>query len=199
MKIKLALLLGIATLLLTACKKEHNKKTGPDCDSTNTIFNQLFNLQLSIPNMHDSITIDSYTHLYTFKVSNNQVLCQIGYQAYPGMDTIPYTFELFDSTSNSLIYSGSHLLSSLSTTYVSIVPVNLIAGHQYTISRIQPNANGNPANLTGRLALIGFQLANQLSFPINSNGITILSSDFAGGISGSLSNYALPYIDLVFQ
>jgi len=198
MKIKFALLLCIATAL-TSCKKEQNKKTDPTCDSSNTIFNQLFNLQLSIPNMNDSITIDSYTHQYTFKVSTDEVLCKIGYQAYPGMDTIPYTFELFDSTTNSLIYSGNHLLSSLSTTYVSIVPINLIAGHKYTISRTQPIDNGNPANLTGRLALIGFQVANQLSFPINNNGITILSSDFVGGISGSLENCALPYIDLVFQ
>ena len=198
MKIKLALLLCIATLL-TACKKEHNKKPDPTCDSTNTKFNQLFNLQLSLPSMNDSITIDSYTHLYTFKVSNDEVLCKIGYQAYPGMDTLPYTFELFDSTTNSLVYSGNHLLSSLTTTYVPIVPVNLIAGHKYTISRIQPNDIGNPANLTGRLALIGFQVANQLSFPINNNGITILSTDFVGGISGSLENCALPYIDLVFQ
>ena len=198
MKIKLALLLCIATLL-TACKKEHNKKPDPTCDSTNTKFNQLFNLQLSLPLMNDSITIDSYTHQYTFKVSNDEVLCQIGYQAYPGMDTLPYTFELFDSTTNSLVYSGNHLLSSLTTTYVPIVPVNLIAGHKYTISRIQPNDIGNPANLTGRLALIGFQVANQLSFPINNNGITILSTDFVGGISGSHENCALPYIDLVFQ
>ena len=198
MKIKLALLLCIATLL-TACKKEHNKKPDPTCDSSNTKFNQLFNLQLSLPLMNDSITIDSYTHQYTFKVSNDEVLCQIGYQAYPGMDTLPYTFELFDSTTNSLVYSGNHLLSSLTTTYVPIVPVNLIAGHKYTISRIQPNDIGNPANLTGRLALIGFQVANQLSFPINNNGITILSTDFVGGISGSHENCALPYIDLVFQ
>ncbi len=198
MKIKLALLLCIASTL-TACKKEHNKKPDPTCDSTNTKFNQLFNLQLSLPLMNDSITIDSYTHQYTFKVSNDEVLCQIGYQAYPGMDTLPYTFELFDSTTNSLVYSGNHLLSSLTTTYVPIVPVNLIAGHKYTISRIQPNDIGNPANLTGRLALIGFQVANQLSFPINNNGITILSTDFVGGISGSHENCALPYIDLVFQ
>lgn len=198
MKIKLALLLCIASTL-TACKKEHNKKPDPTCDSSNTKFNQLFNLQLSLPLMNDSITIDSYTHQYTFKVSNDEVLCQIGYQAYPGMDTLPYTFELFDSTTNSLVYSGNHLLSSLTTTYVPIVPVNLIAGHKYTISRIQPNDIGNPANLTGRLALIGFQVANQLSFPINNNGITILSTDFVGGISGSHENCALPYIDLVFQ
>ncbi len=198
MKIKLALLLCIATLL-TACKKEHNKKPDPTCDSSNTKFNQLFNLQLSLPLMNDCITIDSHSHQYTFKVSNDEVLCKIGYQAYPGMDTLPYTFELFDSTTNSLVYSGNHLLSSLTTTYVPIVPVNLIAGHKYTISRIQPNDIGNPANLTGRLALIGFQVANQLSFPINNNGITILSTDFVGGISGSLENCALPYIDLVFQ
>ena len=198
MKIKLALLLCIASTL-TACKKEHNKKPDPTCDSSNTKFNQLFNLQLSLPLMNDSITIDSYTHQYTFKVSNDEVLCQIGYQAYPGMDTLPYTFELFDSTTNSLVYSGNHLLSSLTTTYVPIVPVNLIAGHKYTISRIQPNDIGNPANLTGRLALIGFQVANQLSFPINNNGITVLSTDFVGGISGSHENCALPYIDLVFQ
>jgi hypothetical protein len=198
MKIKFALLLCIAAVL-ASCKKDQNKKPDPTCDSSNTKFNQLFNLQLSLPSMNDSITIDSYTHQYSFKVSNDEVLCQIGYQAYPGMDTIPYTFELFDSTTNSLIYSGNHLLSSLSTTYVSIVPVNLIAGHKYTISRIQPIDNGNPANLTGRLALIGFQVVNQLSFPINNNGITILSSDFVGGISGSHENCALPYIDLVFQ
>ena len=198
MKIKLALLLCIATLL-TACKKEQNKKPDPTCDSSNTKFNQLFNLQLSLPLMNDCITIDSHSHQYTFKVSNDEVLCKIGYQAYPGMDTLPYTFELFDSTTNSLVYSGNHLLSSLFTTYVSIVPVNLFASHKYTISRIQPIDNGNPANLTGRLVFSGFQGLNPLSFPINNNGITILSTDFVGGISGSLENCALPYIDLVFQ
>ena len=93
MKIKFALLLCIAAAL-ASCKKDQNKKPDPTCDSSNTKFNQLFNLQLSLPSMNDSITIDSYTHQYSFKVSYDEVLCQIGYQAYQNMILLQYYYSL---------------------------------------------------------------------------------------------------------
>lgn len=190
---------GIVSLLffvalLAACKKDElNSRTA--CDSSNTLFKQLYTNVTNSQGAADEVFMDLITHEYTFNVTAAATICQVGYQSLPTFNTTPYLIEIFNNSTNQLVYTGSHLFSSTATEYVAITPTALTAGESYTIRRIQTQWNGNIGNTIGRLAYIQGVLLN---FPITEGNLNITGSSLYG-TGGPAVNFALPYIDLVFQ
>jgi len=186
------LLFIIIVLIFTGCNKDNkNISKITECDTSNTTFNQLYNTLVNTAPNQNRITMDLETHSYTFEVLTEQKICKIGYQSLSTFNTTPYLFEISDNTSSTLLYSGSHTFSSLTTSYVSIPPVQLIVGHSYTIKRIQKNWNGNIVNTIGRL------VEGNLIFPSTFGALKITGSSFYG-TGGPLDNEIIPYIDIVF-
>lgn len=199
MKFKfIKLLVCFIVPLLISCTDEDDESVVNNplqCDSSNTTFNQLYiNLVNTTPNF-DEVTIDLETHSYTFEVLSNKTICSIGYQSLPTFNTTPYLMEIYDNTTSTLLYSGSHTFSSTATSYVSITPIQVVVGHSYTIKRIQTNWGTNIGNTIGRR--VGNTNVN-LSFPITLGDLKITGSSFYG-TGGPTDNWALPYIDIVFQ
>lgn len=199
MKFKLInLLFCFIVPLIISCTDEDDDvilNTTLQCDSSNTTFNQLYtNLVNTAPNL-DETTMDLETHSYTFEVTSNKTICSIGYQSLPTFNTTPYLMEIYDNTSSTALYSGSHTFSSTATSYVSITPIQVVVGHSYTIKRIQTNWGGNITNTIGRLVR---NPGVDLSFPITLGDLKITGSSFYG-TGGPADNWALPYIDIVFQ
>lgn len=186
----------ILSFLLISCEKDEELKKLPlGCDSSNSVFNQLYTNLVSISPNQNSITLDLETHSYSFEVSSAKTICKIGYQSLPSFNQTPYLIEVYDSTSNTLLYNGNHLFSPNSTSYISITPIALTVGHSYTIRRIQTNWVGNIGNTIGRLV---HSSTPSISLPVTFGDLTITSSSFYG-TGGPNNNWAIPYIDIVFQ
>lgn len=184
--------------LLISCTDEDDESVVNNplqCDSSNTTFNQLYTNLVAISPNQDQTTMDLETHSYTFEVLSNKTICSIGYQSLPTFNTTPYVIEIYDNTSSSVLYSGSHTFSSAATSYVSITPIQVVVGHSYTIKRIQTNWGSDIANTIGRLVR---NPSVDLTFPITFGDLKITSSSFYG-TGGPADNWALPYIDIVFQ
>ncbi|WP_312399766.1 hypothetical protein [Chryseobacterium sp.] len=161
------------------------------CDSSNTTFNQLYNSLVTPTNPGTAQTLDLVTHSYTFSVTSNKVICKVGYQSAPAMSGTPYLIEIYDNTDAVTVYSDSHLFSSASTSYVTIIPTVIKSGHSYTIKRSQNNYAGNIVNTIGRL------ITNS-TFPVVHGDLKITGSSFYG-TGGPLNNGSIPYIDIVFE
>jgi hypothetical protein len=161
------------------------------CDSSNTEFNKIYNHVLSLPSNVDMVDGDTETHSYTFEITKPKNVCSIGYQSIPAMETVAYLIELYDNTSNTLIYSGDHEFSSSATSYVSVGSIPLIVGHSYTIKRIQTNWGSNIENAMGRLTLGEFWTEG---YPYTSGALKITGSYF-----GEEYGAVIPYIDIVFE
>lgn len=190
------LLFCIMLFSLVSCKKDAELKKLPvGCDSSNSVFNQLYTNLVSISPNQNSITMDTETHSFSFEVSSAKTICKIGYQSLLSFNQTPYLIEVYDSTSNTLLYSGNHIFSPTSTSYISITPIALIVGHSYTIRRIQTNWAGNIGNTIGRL--VHSSNAN-ITLPVTFGVLTITGSSFYGN-GGPQYNWAIPYIDIVFQ
>ena len=197
MKIKVNRFLFLVMFFsLLSCAKDDKLKKAPlGCDSSNTVFNQLYtNLTNTSPNQN-SITMDCETHSYTFEITSSKTICKIGYQSLASFNQTPYLIELYDSTSNTLLYSGNHTYSSTSTSYISVTPITLVVGHSYTIRRTQTNWVGNIGNTIGRVV---YSPTSSITFPVTSGVLKITGSSFYGA-GGPSYNWALPYIDIVFQ
>ncbi len=132
-------------------------------------------------------------HSYTFQVNSAQTLCKIRHQNLSPTNTNPYLIEVYDSTSNVLLYSGTHFFSVANMSYLPVNPITLTPSNSYTINRIQ-NMTSFASDLIGGLIL---NYNNQIPFPIVFDKLTITSSPFES--LGSPSNPGLPYIDLVFE
>ena len=172
----------------------------PPCPTANTLFQQLFTATATAnPTFTDQTSIDLLIHEYTFKANINETICSIGYQGNAVLyaNSLPYTIDIVDVATNTVIYTGNHLFNSTSTSYVSITPTNLIANQSYTIRRKIPAGGymGNISNTTGRL--LSFTAASG-AFPATFGALTIISSNFYGS-GGPIPNAAIPYIDIVFQ
>lgn len=195
MNFKNSIIICFLMLLLSACNKDKEDATArQQCDDSNTTFNQLYNNLANSPSNKDKITMDAETHSYTFEVLTDKTICKIGYQSVPELKYTPYLIEIYDNTSNSLVYSISSIFSSTSTSYVSIPSVSLVVGHSYTIKRTQKNWKGNIGNTIGRLV---YNTSWKLSFPIILDDLKITGSSFYGG-GGPMNDFGIPYIDIVF-
>jgi hypothetical protein len=195
MKIKAShfLLFALFFSLLSCEKDEPLNKLPVACNSSNSVFNQLYNNLVHISPNQNEVTMDSEIHSYSFEVSSSKTICKIGYQSLPTFYQTPYVIEIYDSTSNTLLYNGSHTFSYSFTSYVPITPITLIVGHSYTIRRIQTNWGGTIVNTIGRLV---HDPNGNITFPVTFGVLTITGSSF--GYSDTY-NWAIPYIDIVFQ
>jgi hypothetical protein len=189
--------IGIVLLIVltTSCNKDNENKNLTGCDSTNTVFNQLYNSVLNTPQDLEDITMDTELHSYTFEVSSPATICKIGYRSQPTFETIPYLIEIYNNTTSTIVYSGNHTFSSSNTEYVSITPVVLTVGNSYTIKRIQNNFTNDITIFLGRV--IEHNNGDQLNFPYTFGNLTITGSSF--GVDAGSDNYLLPYIDIVFE
>lgn len=189
----LCLLLALASIFM-ACKKEDDDGfvTTSKCVGGNADFNALY-LSLIESNHTDDVTADTEIHEYTFTLSEDKEVCEIGYQSQPEIESAPYTIEIIDSVNNTVLYSAQHLFSSKTTSFTQpSTALNLKAGTAYTLRRIQTDY-GTITNTIGRLAF-----KNQMDFPYSLGIITITSSRFDQN-GGPLLNWGIPYIDLRFK
>jgi hypothetical protein len=193
--IRLLVLPAASLIISTGCHKSDVSKPFNQCDTTNTTFNQLYaNLLTTTGNMDDTL-YDGRIHSYTFEVGTKEIICKIGYQNLGPGNTQPDLIEIYDSTTNSLLYSGSHFFDSTKISYISINPVALEVGHTYTISRTRNYVN-LLEELIGRLVR---NRSGHLSLPVTFGNLTIISSSFSQNNTGGLQNFAIPFIDLVFE
>tara|TARA_B100001059_G_scaffold117340_1_gene117608 strand:- start:295 stop:801 length:507 start_codon:yes stop_codon:yes gene_type:complete len=159
----------------------------------------------------DEVFFDTEVHEYSFVLSEDKEVCEIGYQSQPEIFSALYLMEIIDSTTGMIIYSGNHNFSSSETSFVTpsstinspfaaplASTIVIQSGVTYTLRRtiLLNNANGQFSNLIGRVAR-----RSEMSFPYTEGAMTITSTNFyqanpSGG--GSLLNYAVPYIDLIF-
>lgn len=162
------------------------------CDSTNTTFNKLYNTSVNTPNSTDKTSYDFKYHTYTFEVLKDNFICKIGYSA--ASHKKPYLIEIFDNTTNTTVYSGSHIFSVATTSYVDIPPVPIITGHSYTIIRFVEG-----------FGEVGRYVSSSLKFPIVYGDLKITKSSLYHRESDKRENTPadnfslIPYIDIVFQ
>jgi hypothetical protein len=152
------------------------------CDYSNTSFNHLYNNLVNSSSNQDETTMDLETHSLNFEVSENKIICGIGYKSLTFFDTTPYLIEIYDNTSNTLLYSDSPIFSYSSTSYISITPIDIEIDHSYAIKRIQLDRNGNIGNTIGRI------VHGNLNFPKTLGALTITGPSFYG-TGGPVDNY----------
>ena len=165
------------------------------CDITSSEFQTIF--QSMINSGHtDEVTYDTEIHEYTFTLSANREVCEIGYQSQPAISSTPYLIEILDNSNATTIYSNNHTFSSTTTSYVTpAVIVNLQSGVSYTVRRkILLNDAGNQfGNIIGRIAS-----NSPMSFPYANGVMAITGADFYQN-GGPLTNLGIPYIDLILR
>jgi len=174
------------------------------CDSANTEFMQLYNQIATNPLSDEQTTIDTEVHGYKFKVTSQKTICSVGYQSNHVDATMPYTIEITNDDSNTIVYSDSHVFSHTTMSYVSLSStVTLQPNVSYTIKRIQTDWSGNAFNVCGKVMYLSdgnFGYANFL--PLSSTDLTITSSVFYTGSpdpSWPTNNFVLPCLDIVFE
>jgi hypothetical protein len=192
-KLGLALALG---LTITSCSPPPPPPSPSlPCVTTGTDFQQLYSNITTLPGHSNVVTYDSEVHSYTFRLAASKTVCSIGYQSQPAIAATPYLIEIYNNTTSNLVYTGSHVFSSVSTSYVTIPGVTLNAGDSYTIRRIQTNWGTNIANTIGRLVRNN---SGNVAFPQVFGNMNITGSSFYQN-AGTQTNWAIPYIDIVFQ
>lgn len=166
------------------------------CNTTNTDFNQLYNQAVSLPGHVDTNTFDTEVHEYTFTFSQNKTICSVGYQSQPAVASVPYLIELKNNTTNTILYSASHVFSATNTSYVSITPTVIVAGQSYTIRRtlLLTNAGNLASNLIGRVVR---QNGALVTFPKTFGIMTITGARFFQN-GGPLIDTGIPYIDIAY-
>lgn len=181
---------------LASCSNGTSPIPVPPCNSTNTIFNQLYTNVVALPGHQNNTTFDTEIHEYTFTFSQTKTICSIGYQSQPAIAATPYLMEIIDNTSNTVIYSGNHVFSSANTSYVSITPTLIVANQSYTIRRtiLLSNAGNQFANIIGRVV---HQPGALVSFPQSFGIMTITGANFYQN-GGPLVNMGIPYIDFAY-
>ncbi|RZJ74225.1 MAG: hypothetical protein EOO45_09160 [Flavobacterium sp.] len=161
-----------------------------NCDTANTVFQQAYNAVKAEPGVVEEMTMDLFTHEYTFSISEGGSICSIGYMGEEA--DIPYTIQLVNA-SGTVLYEGIHTFSATEMEYVSIPFVDIVAGENYTIRRsIESYAVGSGIGtmLTGA--------ADQL--PTTTGIITIHESKFYGGGGTPDPDFGrIPKIDFVFK
>ncbi len=163
------------------------------CDESTSEFQSLF--QSMIASGHsDDVTFDTEIHEYTFVLSADKELCKIGYQSVDEIESTAYLMEIVDNSSNTTIYSDSHVFSSSNNSYVTpSTTIELKSGVSYSIKRIQTDWDPYISYTIGRLAR-----KETMAFPYSSGIMTITGADFYQN-GGPLTDMAVPYIDLIFR
>lgn len=183
----------LATLQSSAADCEANS-----CNSSTTIFKNAYQAIYNMPNVEQAFTMDTWTHEYTFSLSQTGTICSIGYKAEYQPTPILYLIEILDSENN-VLYSGNHSFSTTMMGYVSIPAVPVVAFEQYTIRRsIESYDVGmGVGTVLHRSQNTGAQTA---LLPTTQGSIIIHQSRFYGG-GGSLDPdlYSVPMIDFVFK
>ncbi|MBC7640938.1 MAG: hypothetical protein H7174_01155 [Flavobacterium sp.] len=169
--------------------------TSATCNTVGTDFQNLYAATVAQPGNSNVVTYDSEIHSYDFQVTAPKKICSLGYQSQPAIAGTPYLFEIFDNTTSTMVYSGSMVFSSLTTSFVSITPVVLTVGDRYTIRRIQTMWGTNIGNTIGRLVR---NSTGNVTFPQISGSLMITGSKLYQN-AGTQLNWAIPYIDIVFQ
>lgn len=192
---KLGTLVVVAITFASCTPTPAPAPTPAACVTTGTDFQNLYAATVLQPGNTNVVTYDSEIHSYDFMVSAPKTICSIGYQSQPAIAATPYVIEIFDNTTSTMVYSGSTVFSSAITSYVSIAPVSLTAGDRYTIRRIQTAWAGNIGNTIGRLVR---NATGSVTFPQTSGVLTITGSKLYQN-AGTQLNWAIPFIDIVFQ
>ena len=184
------------SLALMSCSDEDpilNEDDSGLCDESTSEFQSLFQTMIN-DGYEDKLFIDTEIHEYSFTLSADKEVCKIGYQSLPGIETTPYLIEIIDSSSNTTLYSDSHVFLSNNTSYViPSTTINLAAGIPYTIKRVQTDWGMYITNTIGRVAR-----QDSMKFPYTNGVITITNSNFFQN-GGPLLNVAIPYIDLILR
>lgn len=174
------------------------------CDSANTEFMQLYSQIANNLLGQEVITNDSEVHGYIFTVPEEKTICSVGYQSNHVDPTMPYTIEITNDITNTIVYSGNHIFSQTAMSYVALNSiVTLQPNIPYTIRRIQMDWSGDAFNVCGKLLYLSdgnHGLANFL--PLSSTDLTITSSVFYSGVpdpSWPTNNFVLPCLDIVFE
>lgn len=192
--IKPVLILMMVTLFFTACNKkdEMDSEVETTCDNSTSEFQSLFQ-GLVNAGYDDEITMDTEIHEYTFQLSADMEICQIGYQSQTELATTAYLIEIVDNDNSTTIYSDSHVFSDTNISYVSPTSaINLQANTSYTVKRVQTNYT-LVTHTIGRLAM-----KSTMDFPYTEGMMTITSSNFHNN-SAPATDIAIPYIDLVLK
>jgi hypothetical protein len=195
--------LALITIALASCTPNGTPTPTPTptplaCNTVGTDFQLLYSATLASNIAYDNYTtMDLVTHEYTFKANANKTICTIGYQGNAALfaASVPYTIEIYNTTTSMLVYTGNHIFNSVSTDFQTITPTPIIAGNIYTIRRIASNYLGNIGNTIGRICR---KNSGPNQFPASNGAITIVSSNFYG-TGGPVPNFGIPYIDIVFQ
>ena len=183
-KISAITVLGIVIASCSSPSPTPNPTPAAVCNTTGTEFQTIFSTG-------GSVTYDFDVHSYDFSVNTNKTICSIGYQSTAYNVSNPYTIKIYEA--GVLVYNQTHVFGATQTSYVT-VNLNLTAGVNYTIERIQTNSGGFNDQNIGRV--------KPVTFPLTSGAMTITGSDFyfvsANGSLTSVNAY-LPFIDVVFE
>lgn len=169
--------------------------TPTPCNTSNTLFHQIFTNVATAPGDTDIVTYDSEVHEYYFKLSANKTVCSIGYQSHPTLPT--YLIQLRDSTTQTTLFSYTGTFSASATSYVSVPTVALTAGHIYTVRRIAISYGGLFSNIVGRIAKKNGAMSLP-SFPYTVGVMSVIGSNFYQN-AGAAPIFGIPFIDIVFQ
>ena len=166
----------------------------PSCNTTNTLFHQIYNNVVATPGNIDLVTMDLDVHAYDFTVSTNKTICGVGYQSQPAVSGQQlYKIEIIDNTTSTTLYNFSTTFST-TTSYVSVPNISVIPGHSYTIRRTLMNDLGNVMNRIGKLVTSS---TYTIPFPYTVGDLTITQANF--GTISVPSNFGIPFIDISFQ
>lgn len=179
--------------LIFSCTKKEDHYPSSSCNTSSSDLQTLFSI-LTLNGYTQSYTMEAEIHAYTFRLQQGATVCKIGCQSTPALEDTSYLIEIIDSTTNNLIYSGSHRFSANITSYATPdSTIQLQAGTSYTIRRIQTHWGSTTGNTVGRIIR-----KNTMEFPYTSGNMLITSSDFYQN-GGPYPNQAIPLIDLIFK
>lgn len=182
---------AILSMLSISCRQEDIKLP---CNTTNTLFQQIYNNVATTSGNVELNTMDSYVHGYDFTVSTSKTICSVGYRSQPTVAAQLYKIEIIDNTTSTTLFNFSSTFNSASTSYISVPNVSVIPGHNYTIKRTLMNDLGNVMNRVGRLVTSS---TYNIPFPYTVGDLTITGANY--GSTSIPSNFGLPFIDITFQ
>lgn len=182
-------MLVLSFFLVASCDDDDNSAA---CNQASSEFQAVFQDMISKGHT-DDVTFDTEIHEYSFTLTANREICEIGYRSLSAISSTPYLIEIVDNSTSNVIYSASHTFSSTETSYVApSSSINLQAGVSYTIRRIQTNWGTYIDNTIGRVAR-----KNPMDFPYSNGIMNITSAKFYQN-GGPLAD-GVPYIDLIFK
>lgn len=172
----------------------------PTCNTSNTLFQQIYNNVATAAGNTNTITFDNDVHQYNFTVSTNKVICSVGYQSQPAVASQIYKIQIIDFTpgSTAILATVNSTFSSTTTSYASVPNIIVVPGHTYAIRRTLTNDLGYVVNTVGRMVT---STSNPtIPFPYTVGDLTITGSTlYQSGSTPTVFNFGLPFIDIVFQ